>query len=92
MGYRFSPTFVNNLLAKYDPRGRRLTLDNFIVSCVQECRTSFYQCSGSGIRDGKNSDSGSGINIPDPQHCFLHSWNILLLLFQLKALLRVDIN
>ncbi len=51
MGYRFSPTFVNNLLAKYDPRGRRLTLDNFIVSCVQECRTPFYQCCGSGIRD-----------------------------------------
>jgi hypothetical protein len=24
---------------------------------------------GSGIRDGKNSDLGSGINIPDPQHC-----------------------
>ncbi len=35
MGYRFSPTFVQNLLAKYDPRTRRLTLDNFIVSCVQ---------------------------------------------------------
>ncbi len=25
---------------------------------------------GSGIRDGKKSDPGSGINIPDPQHCF----------------------
>ncbi len=24
---------------------------------------------GSGIRDGKKSDPGSGINIPDPQHC-----------------------
>ncbi len=24
-----------------------------------------------GIRDGKNSDSGSGENIPDPQHCIL---------------------
>jgi hypothetical protein len=22
------------------------------------------------IRDGKNSDPGSGINIPHPQHCF----------------------
>jgi len=33
MGYRFSPTFVQNLLAKYD-RQRRLTLDNFIVACV----------------------------------------------------------
>jgi hypothetical protein len=26
---------------------------------------------GSGIRDGKKSDPGSGINIPDPQHWFL---------------------
>jgi hypothetical protein len=26
---------------------------------------------GSGIRDGKNTDPGSGINIPDPQHCWL---------------------
>jgi hypothetical protein len=24
---------------------------------------------GSGIRDGKKSDPGSGINIPDPQLC-----------------------
>ncbi len=24
---------------------------------------------GSGIRDVKKSDPGSGINIPDPQHC-----------------------
>jgi len=35
MGYRFSPTFVQNLLAKYDQRTKRLTLDNLIVSCVQ---------------------------------------------------------
>jgi hypothetical protein len=26
---------------------------------------------GSGIRGGKKSDPGSGINIPDPQHCFV---------------------
>jgi hypothetical protein len=26
---------------------------------------------GSGIRDGKMSDPGSGINIPDPQHCIV---------------------
>ncbi len=24
------------------------------------------------IREGKNSDQGSGINIPDPQHCVLY--------------------
>jgi len=35
MGYRFSPTFVQNLLTKFDPRGRKLTLDNFIISMVQ---------------------------------------------------------
>jgi hypothetical protein len=29
----------------------------------------------SGIRDGKNPDPGSGINIPDPQH-WLHPWFI----------------
>jgi len=34
MGYRFTPTFVQNLLAKYDSRQRRLTLDNFIVASV----------------------------------------------------------
>ncbi len=30
----------------------------------------------SGIRDGKKSNPGSGINIPDPQHCFPYrlSW------------------
>lgn len=35
MGYRFSPVFVQNLLARYDARTRRLTLDNFIVASVQ---------------------------------------------------------
>jgi hypothetical protein len=30
-------------------------------------RNLFYP--GSRIRDEKNSDPGSGINIPDPQHC-----------------------
>merc|ERR1711963_388264 len=34
MGYRFTPTFVQNILAKYDSKTRRLTLDNFIVVCV----------------------------------------------------------
>jgi hypothetical protein len=28
---------------------------------------------GSGIRDGKKSDPGYGINIPDPQHCLFGS-------------------
>ena len=34
MGYRFTPTFIQNILAKYDSKTRRLTLDNFIVVCV----------------------------------------------------------
>ena len=32
MGYRFTPTFIQNILAKYDSKTRRLTLDNFIVN------------------------------------------------------------
>jgi len=35
MGYRFSPQFTQNVLAKFDPRSRRLTLDNFIMVSVQ---------------------------------------------------------
>jgi len=35
MGYRFSPQFVQNLLAKFNPRERKLTLDNFIIVSVQ---------------------------------------------------------
>jgi len=35
MGYRFSPTFVQNLLLKYDQKTKRMTLDNFIVASVQ---------------------------------------------------------
>ena len=34
MGYRFTPTFVQNLLAKYDSRQKKLTLNNFIVASV----------------------------------------------------------
>ena len=33
--FRFSPQFVTNLLSKYSPRQKRLTLDNFIVMSVQ---------------------------------------------------------
>ena len=35
MGYRFTPAFVQNLLMKYDHKTKRLTLDNFILACVQ---------------------------------------------------------
>ena len=50
MGYRFSPTFVQNLLAKYDPRTRKLTLDNFIVACVQIKRLTGKQTNQSTFR------------------------------------------
>merc|ERR1712013_200005 len=33
LGYRFSQNFVQNILTKYDPKTRRLALDNFIVVC-----------------------------------------------------------
>jgi hypothetical protein len=36
---------------------------------------------GSGIQDGKNSDSGSGINIPDPQHCIKITVSFLVTTF-----------
>ncbi len=48
---------------------------------------SFVAVFGSGIRDprsgmGKNQDPGSGINIPDPQHClWLSISRILAILF-----------
>jgi len=35
MGYRFSPTFVRNVLTKFDVKNKKLTLDNFIVVSVQ---------------------------------------------------------
>jgi hypothetical protein len=31
---------------------------------------------GSEIRDGKNSDPESGINIPDPQHCVRYNTRV----------------
>ncbi len=50
---------------------------------------SFVAVFGSGIRDpgsgmGKNQDPGSGINIPDPQHCLQLKENLekLLTLFR----------
>ena len=35
MGYRFSSTFIQNLLDKFNPRERKLTLNNFILVSVQ---------------------------------------------------------
>merc|ERR1712223_218841 len=35
LGYNFSPTFVQNILIKYDARCRKLNLDNFIMVLTQ---------------------------------------------------------
>jgi hypothetical protein len=43
----------------------RLKFLNFLM----RVRDPGWEKIGSGIRDGKNSDPGSRINIPDPQHC-----------------------
>ena len=40
MGYGLSSDFVQDLLVKYSPRTKKLTLDNFIVMCVQLKRVS----------------------------------------------------
>ena len=40
MGYGLSSDFVQDLLVKYSPRTKQLTLDNFIIMCVQLKRVS----------------------------------------------------
>jgi hypothetical protein len=57
---------IFNFVKFYDYKKR---FDNNFFSPL-----SFVAVFGSGIRDpgsgmGKNQDPGSGINIPDPQHC-----------------------
>jgi hypothetical protein len=49
---------------------------------------------GSGIRYGKKSNPGCGINIPDPQHWFPSGFeNIYKTVFRAKALLlRVNFS
>jgi hypothetical protein len=39
-----------------------------ILNSLMRIRDPGWRQFGSGIRDGKKSDPGSGINIPDPQH------------------------
>jgi hypothetical protein len=41
-----------------------------ILKFLMRIRDPGWRQFGSGIRDGKKSDPGSGINIPDPPHCF----------------------
>jgi hypothetical protein len=38
------------------------------LNSLMRIRDPGWRQFGSGIRDGKKSDPGSGINIPDPQH------------------------
>lgn len=35
MGFRFSQEFVNFLAKRSDPKGGKISVDNFIVLCVQ---------------------------------------------------------
>jgi hypothetical protein len=39
------------------------------LNSLMRMRDPGWRQFGSGIRDEKKSDPGSGINIPDPQHC-----------------------
>ncbi len=43
------------------------------LNSLMRIRDPGWRQFGSGIRDGKKSDPGSGINIPDPQHCLKES-------------------
>jgi hypothetical protein len=40
------------------------------LNSLMRIRDPGWRQFGSGIRDGKKSDPGSGITTPDPQHCF----------------------
>ncbi len=40
------------------------------LNSLMRIRDPGWRQFGSGIREGKKSDPGSGINIPDPPHCF----------------------
>jgi hypothetical protein len=44
------------------------------LNSLMRIRDPGWKQFGSGIRDGKKSDPGSGINIPDPQHCLYMSF------------------
>jgi hypothetical protein len=39
----------------------------------------FDENPGSGIRDGDSSDPGSGMEIPDPQHCYTLSTRLYVI-------------
>jgi hypothetical protein len=41
------------------------------LNSLMRIRDPGWRRFGTGIRDGKKSDPGSGINIPDPQHCIV---------------------
>jgi hypothetical protein len=64
------------------PRSYFLELRNHFfglkyLNSLVRIRDSGWEQFGSGIRDGKKSDTGSGINIPDPQHCVIDRWRWL---------------
>jgi hypothetical protein len=58
---------------------------------------SFVDVFGSGIRDlrsgmGKNQDPGSGINIPDPQHCLQDTGKKSVPYFFWQKSFKTDVN
>jgi hypothetical protein len=58
------------------------------LNSLMRIRDPGWRQFGSGIRDGKKSDPGSGINIPDPPHCLQGS--ILSLQASIFSLIASD--
>jgi hypothetical protein len=50
------------------------SLETILLNSLMQLRDPGWKKFVSGIRDGKKSDPGSGINIPDPQHWLRSSW------------------
>jgi hypothetical protein len=51
------------------------------LNSLMRIRDPGWRQFGSGIRDRKKSDPGSGINIPDPQHCKTEGIKVFLIFF-----------
>jgi hypothetical protein len=56
------------MLSTYIRGEQPVTQNDAILGSVADPGSGAFSTPGSGIRDGKISDLGSAINIPDPQH------------------------
>ena len=65
MGYRFTPTFLQKLLAKYDSRQRKGTLDNLIVASV-----NIKRLTDSGRTGDREMRGQSTLQFERRDHCF----------------------